>query len=904
MDFNDPDNGNNNSDNDNNNNNNDYDENNEFNDYNNLDDNNDNNEENESNYAFLPPEHPYLKRYQISLEEQLKADELKLRLLYKEKNNDAKILKKEREEIGISLYNLQQKFALIENSFNDEYTKCKILEEQQKIETDKLTEEIKSYNNKFQNVKEQEKLVLQSNEDLNQINSMIQYVEKYNLQVESDIKVTKNATHKTENLIINKERQKKEQDFFIDVLEMRMKNLTEKKMLFQAQIESQEKETKEAKANLAEADEEIKKIIERKKQLVKDLNNAILNLELKDKAKVTVIKNIEEQEDEKIGINTQINRYKSLIRNENMKNNELEDNLRELKKKIFSFEQSINQIQEKYDKLSEKRVILQNSINKAKNEIDSLIKIQQKLDSDLDLINKDKVKILNEAKKLQEQNLIDITNQENELKQGNNLSNQNQKINKEMFDLLVEKDAKSNEIIRIQIDKLNIESENMKLKNKIDLINDEMNKLEDDYNKKDSKIKNTQKNIEKKETEMEHLNKIYSELMKNRKNDDEGEFEIAINKLQKKIKNLRKEIRIKESDWLMKKQNLIKKENILNDLTEELIDKRSKKLTLDRKKMKLNEKYNIHEKEIKEIEYSIKQLRDNEMNKFTKLYEKNININENLEKQIFDINIKFKEKLTNLENESVKLEMEIEVMNEEKVDLLSQIMEAERQISLWEKKIELQDQLQKIIKPENGKKEIDEMKNYINKQKLIYNKLVNEQENIIKNMEKNIQRRDFLKVKYPVNENKNNFNKIKGNTNKNKEINNLMEQINKINKKKKEYNNKIASTKNAVDEINDNINQLNFDSVNYKNNAFDLRNEYFRGKINSNNLFCKSKKYQESSKMIEDFSSNKFKPRKKDILREELKLCKNENNELINLLNNFKHSHQEMSFIIDEVLKI
>ncbi len=96
MDFNDPDNGNNNSDNDNNNNNNDYNENNEFNDYNNLDDNNDNNEENESNYAFLPPEHPYLKRYQISLEEQLKADELKLRLLYKEKNNDAKILKKER----------------------------------------------------------------------------------------------------------------------------------------------------------------------------------------------------------------------------------------------------------------------------------------------------------------------------------------------------------------------------------------------------------------------------------------------------------------------------------------------------------------------------------------------------------------------------------------------------------------------------------------------------------------------------------------------------------------------------------------------------------------------------------------------------------------------------------------
>jgi len=550
----------------------------------------------------------------------------------------------------------------------------------------------------------------------------------------------------------------------------------------------------------------------------------------------------------------------------------------------------------------EKRIYFQNSINKAKNEIDSLVKIQQKLDSDLDLINKDKVKILNEAKKLQEQNLIEITNQENELKQGNNLSNQNQKINKEMFDLLVEKDAKSNEIIRIQIDKLNIESENIKLKNKLESMSQEMQKLEDDYNKKTQNIKNCQKNLEKKQTEMEQLNKVYGELIENKKDDNEGEFEVAINKLQKKIKELRKDIRNKDVEWLTKNQELIRKENILNNLTEEVVDKRSKRMNLDRKKMKLNEKYSIHEKEVKEIEISLKQLRDNEMGKFSKLLEKNINTNENLEHQIFDINIKFKEKLTNLENESVKLEMEIEVLREEKSETLAQIIEAERQITLWERKIELQEQLQKIIKPETGRKEIDEMKNYINKQKTVYKKLISEQEGVIKNMEKSVQRRDYIKVKYPVNENKGN--EIKNKVNKTKELNYLMEQINKINKKKKEYSNKIASTKTAVDEINNNFNLLNNETFTFKDNAFNLRNEYFRGKINTNNLLCKSKQYQESTKMIEDFSNNKFKPKKKDVLREELKLYQNENNALISSLNNFKIQHNEMSYIIDQVLKI
>ena len=113
-------------------------------------------------------------------------------------------------------------------------------------------------------------------------------------------------------------------------------------------------------------------------------------------------------------------------------------------------------------------------------------------------------------KRIKEQNLIEKTNQENELKQGNNLSNQNQKINKEMFDLLVEKDAKSNEIIRIQIDKLNIESENIKLKNKLESMSQEMQKLEDDYNKKTQNIKNCQKNLENAEN-LKDTMKYYQE---------------------------------------------------------------------------------------------------------------------------------------------------------------------------------------------------------------------------------------------------------------------------------------------------------------------------------------------------------------------------------------------------------
>ena len=861
-----------------------------------------NGDEDDELFEHLPADHPHLRRFQNSLEEQLKAEEEKLRLLFKEKTEDSKKLKREREDIGISLYSLQQQFANVESNFNEQYSKCKALEEQQKQESERLQEEVKMYNDKFQSVKEQEKMVLQSSEDLNQLNSMLKYVETYNLQVQSEIKVTKTTANKVEENIVNQERKKKEQDFFIDMLEMRVKNLTEKKLLYEAQLKSQQDETKEARINLSEADLEIQHIQEKKRDLIKDLDKAMFNLRLKDNAKTTVNKNIEEQEEEKLKLLSQINRYRILIRQENQKNNELEESLRQCKKKLQNVENAIRDLASKHEKLEEKRHFIETSINKTNVELNNLAKIQLSLDAELELINKNKVKLLNEARALQDKNLIVLSNKETHEKQGDNLLKANQKLNKEIFDVLVEKDSKANEIIRVQIDKVNVESQNIKLKNKLELMNEEITKLEDDYNKKSQRIKTNHKALEKKQLEMDKLNKDYGELMKNKKGEDEGEFEVAIDKLQSQVRKLRKEIRNKEAEWLAKKQELVKKETIYNNISEECVDKRSKRMILDHKKLRLNSNYNMHEKEIKEIEFSLKQLREYEMVKFGKLLGKNMSNNQTLKHQIFDVDIKFKEKLTSMENESMKLEMEIEVLREEKADTLAQIIETERQIHLWERKIELQEQMQKIIKPESGLKEIDEMKIFIHKQKLVYKKLQADQEKVIKNMERCVQRRNFIKVRYPVDEFGTGNVKVK--VSKTKEINELMDQVNHIKRKKKDYTDKISSTKQNMEIMKKEINDLDEESYDKQNRAFDLRNNYFKEKINSNNIFCRTRQFQEGIKLIENYQNGKFRPRNMESSANEIENIQKENEQLMETLRNFKDTHNEMAAIIEEVMKI
>ena len=416
------------------------------------------------------------------------------------------------------------------------------------------------------------------------------------------------------------------------------------------------------------------------------------------------------------------------------------------------------------------------------------------------------------------------------------------------------------------------------------------------------RIKTNHKALEKKQLEMDKLNKDYGELMKNKKGEDEGEFEVAIDKLQSQVKKLRKEIRNKEAEWLAKKQELVRKETIYTNISEECVDKRSKRMILDHKKLRLNANYAMHEKEIKEIEFSLKQLREYEMVKFGKLLGKNMNNNQTLEHQIFDVDIQFKEKLTAMENESMKLEMEIEVLREDKADTLAQIIETERQIHLWERKIELQEQMQKIIKPESGLKEIDEMKIFIHKQKLVYKKLQADQEKVIKNMERCVQRRNFIKVRYPIDEFGTGNVKVK--VSKTKEINELMDQVNHIKRKKKDYSEKISTTKQSLERINKEINDLEEDSYDKQNRAFELRNNYFKEKINSNNLFCKTRQCQEGIKLIENYNNGKFRPRSREVSNNEIENLQRENDQLMETLRNFKDTHNEMAVIIEEVMKI
>lgn len=157
-------------------------------------------------------------------------------------------------------------------------------------------------------------------------------------------------------------------------------------------------------------------------------------------------------------------------------------------------------------------------------------------------------------------------------------------------------------------------------------------------------------------------------------------------------------------------------------LTRQCNESRNQKAILEQKKLRLNNQVLGHEKEIRQLEVAKKNL-DFEMIKLNDLFYKNTDMQEKLKNDNFNIENEFKQKLKELENESIRLENHISSLKEQKADILAEIVEAERQMLMWERKIQLEKAMQDELDPTIGQTEIVAMKKEIHRMELRYEQL-------------------------------------------------------------------------------------------------------------------------------------------------------------------------------------
>ena len=107
----------------------------------------------------------------------------------------------------------------------------------------------------------------------------------------------------------------------------------------------------------------------------------------------------------------------------------------------------------------------------------------------------------------------------------------------------------------------------------------------------------------------------------------------------------------------------------------------------------------------------------------------------------------FAQKLKGLEVEAVGIEAKIVALKQEKEGMLVDTTEAQKQAALLEKKIALERETQKALDPEVGAAEVRAMQREIHRMRLRYAQLQKRQELMIQDMERAIYKRDNIEAK-------------------------------------------------------------------------------------------------------------------------------------------------------------
>lgn len=238
--------------------------------------------------------------------------------------------------------------------------------------------------------------------------------------------------------------------------------------------------------------------------------------------------------------------------------------------------------------------------------------------------------------------------------------------------------------------------------------------------KKEEIIRGNMDVHEKKMHDVAKFNRLHEKAKQNQDTYNKGPSEARVAELKKEKVDLFRRTKKLEGEFIKKQSELIAKEIQCTQIGEDIFSFKRKEIVLEQKKIRLDGEYQGHVREIKQFGTSLKNYEKemNKLNDFLALFGEK---KETMENKCKNITKDFKEKLREIERISGSLELKMDQLKENKAELLGQITECERQIFLWERKIQLEREMQKALNPNVAKEELKLLKKELHIMNLKYN---------------------------------------------------------------------------------------------------------------------------------------------------------------------------------------
>lgn len=708
---------------------------------------------------------PMMDRVRLTLREQLLQTRDRVRQELKLQEDELKKAKREREDAGIELYGVQQQLARLQSNLKavdnryDQVSKARI-DNQSKAAVAK-----KQYSERLKEVENIGKEETKSQEELDAMLGKVRQAKKYNEAMKSEVAVTRTVANKTEEDLMSKAKDKLMQDNYIDSLNTQITRLEDEIALTDAQLKAQKEQSAESDKMIRETSDALEKLASEQKRLVQQWNSSVVALGRRDQALSAATNALKKVQDSIKDLESENARFRRDIESLEQGNENLRTTGDRLDNEIVFTDSNIAKVQSNLGALSEKFEMLQELLQ-------STIQEEQQVDADIKKIQSEMVSVshkcellIRERQTIEDKITTAMHQRASMSRAAQNLAKQEKSMLAKIHDKEIVSASIMNEIARLDLDRLNTQTHNAQLQEKLYEELEVLKATEAQIDNLEGALKRCNDEIDIKTKRVAKLNREYNKMVDSYEGEEPtGPLEATIKSLANEIDQEGSDIRALQKEWLMRQTELIKIISKTNEIQEKDSKSTARFSILRQKALRLVQNIHTNEVALKSIEFNTRGLHT-DITRLNDLIEHNRRHRMDLSNKVAVNAMEFERVLAELEEQSVRLEVQITDVKNKRDTMMDQMPEVESQIKQWEKKIQVEKETQAELHTSKDAIDTKGMQKEIQKMKHRLESLVRVQEQLLRDMELAIHKREDIAVKYKntkYNESTQNQNLTKG----------------------------------------------------------------------------------------------------------------------------------------------
>ena len=647
--------------------------------------------------------------------------------------------------MGVELYAAQQTLARLQSALDAARSKCASASKRRAKVEDDLRALQDWFDTRGAESDDRRDAVDRYQSELDALHATLRQVEAHDEKMRSDIATTRTAAYAAEEAVSKLEKAKLEQDALVDDLQARLKKRHLEAATLDAQTTSQRRETVIARETLAEANAEMEAVHHEKAQLASQWKSALVGASKREDALRATRSALDAQKEEATMIDAETRATRRSVKEQASKNEQLAGILRKVETECDFLEKNAASCREKKERLAETHAKVSSALEETEAHLDAARRTSLRLDKETKIAEQEAARFNEEVRNQDERMLANLSEQTTVEKGVHKTAEATRETRRAIRAAETETTNLQNDIAKTRVDALNVRARNAKLEETLAELNAELAEKGRAVEKYEIERRND--DVDKRAKEVERLNREYDRKTAGAGEDDSsGPMEATIKNMTREAETTEKESKELQRRWVSRQTELVGTVNENNELAEKTQRLKAERAILTRRRARLDQNYARQTEEIRALDRAMERAHKDTV-RVNELSAKHAETERGLRTDVAVAEREIVGELRDLEVAATALESRVEAATEEKRVVLAEVVEAERQIMLWERKIQLEKETQAALDPDVGEDVVSAMRREISRMERRDAELTRRQEQLMKEMERSVYKRELIQTK-------------------------------------------------------------------------------------------------------------------------------------------------------------